>query len=155
MESLHFKERGMEKKTKKTKREKTASKRAKSAPQSVYVQVFDGGRRYETGTSVKMGQRKPWRRPNPEEILSAIPGAVLSLLVKVGDEVTKDQELMMYEAMKMHSVVRAPFAGTVAQILVKEGDKIKKEALMMVIKAAGRTDEVGEVTPEFYFEDFG
>ena len=134
---------------------KKKKKRAGAKSQTVYIQVFEGGRRYETATSVKMGLRKPWRKPNPQEIRSAIPGSVLLLLVQAGDIVEKDQELMVYEAMKMHSVVRAPFAGQVEQVLVKNGDKIKKDALMMVVKANETVGPVGEVEPELYLEDFG
>ena len=119
-----------------------------------YVQVFEGGRRYITRTSVKMELRKPWQKPDPEEIRSVIPGSVLSLMVQEGDEVTKDQELMVYIAMKMHNVIRAPFAGKVAQIRVKSGDKLQKGALMMVIRANDPLSAVEPVAPELYFEDF-
>ena len=119
-----------------------------------YVQVFDGGRRYVTQSSVKMELRKPWQKPNPEEIRSVIPGSVLSLLVQKGDEVVKDQELMVYVAMKMHNVIRSPFAGKVAQIAVKSGDKLQKGALMMVIRAHEPLNPVEQVTPDLFFEDF-
>ena len=119
-----------------------------------YVQVFDGGRKYVTQTSVKMGLRKPWYKPNPEEIRSVIPGSVLSLFVQDGDEVAKGQELMVYEAMKMHNIIRAPFAGKVEQIAVKSGDKLQKGALMMAIRAHEPLHPAQPVAPELYFEDF-
>ena len=106
----------------------------------IYVQVFEGGRKYETHSSVKMGMRKPWRKPNPEEICSTIPGSVVLLFVKEGDTVEKDQQIMMYEAMKMCNVIRAPFSGTVVQILVALGDKLPKGAPMMVIRASETAD---------------
>jgi len=119
---------------------------------TIYVQVFDGGRKYVTQSSVKMGLRKPWQKPNPEEIRSVIPGSVLSLSVQEGDEVAIGQELMVYVAMKMHNVIRAPFAGKIEQITVKNGDKLQKGALMMVIRA--HEPLVDPVAPEVYFEDF-
>jgi len=119
---------------------------------SFYVQVFDGGRKYVTHSSIKMEMRKPWHKPNPEEIRSVIPGSVLSLFVQEGEQVAKDQELMEYEAMKMHNIIRAPFAGNVEQIAVKNGDKLQKGALMMVVRALEPL--IDPVTPELYFEDF-
>ena len=100
----------------------------------IHVQVSEGGRKYETRTSPKMALRKAWQRPNPEELRAIIPGVVLSLSVQEGDVVEVNQELMVYETMKMHNVIRAPFSGTVMQICVKQGDKLPKGALMMVIR---------------------
>jgi len=121
----------------------------------IYIQIFDGGRRYETYSSIKMDLRKPWKKPNPQEIHSAIPGSVLSFLVKEGDEVKKDQDLMVYEAMKMHNKIRSPFDGTVEQIAVKCGDKLQKGALMMVIKASEPQDTAAPDGSDLYLEDFG
>ena len=138
----------IEKKKKSKKESKTLANPA------YYVQVFEGGRRYVTRTSVKMELRKPWQKPDPEEIRAVIPGSVLSLMVQEGDEVAKDQELMVYVAMKMHNVIRAPFAGRVAQIRVKSGDKLQKGALMMIIRAHEPHQTAKPVAPELYFEDF-
>ena len=136
-------------------REKRASKTSQEDEKRIYVQIFEGGRRYETYSSVKMGLRKPWKKPNPQEIRSSIPGSVLSFLVKEGDEVKKDQELMIYEAMKMHNMIRAPFDGVIEQILVKCGDKLQKGALMMTIKANEQEDSAGTGATDLYMEDFG
>ena len=107
---------------------------------SIHVQVSEGGRKYETRLSPKMTLRKAWQKPNPNEILSIIPGVVLSLLVREGDEVAVNQEIMVYETMKMHNVIRAPYAGMITQICVKQGDKVPKGALMMVIRPSEAND---------------
>ena len=120
----------------------------------MYVQVYDGGRKYETRTSAKVALRKPWQKPDPEEIRSVISGVVLSLSVKEGDLVTKNQPVMVFEAMKMHNNVCAPFSGVVEQILVSVGDKMPKGALMMVIRASEPVDTVCSDTSELYLEDF-
>ena len=119
-----------------------------------YVQVYEGGRKYETRSSVKMKMHKVWQKPNPEEICSVIPGSVLSFFVKEGDKVAKDDDLMIYEAMKMHNIIRAPFDGTVEQITAKQGDRLPKGALMMVIRPSSMPTNPNAMniqTP--YFED--
>ena len=121
---------------KKEKEEKRLERLHKKAEPLIYVQVFEGGRKYETHTSVKMGMRKPWRKPNPEEICSAIPGSVMSLFVNEGDPVERGQQIMVYEAMKMRNVIRAPFAGVVMQIMVKVGDKLPRGVPMIVIRSS-------------------
>ena len=57
-------------------------------------------------------------------VTSPMPGVVFSVGVSVGQQVVKDQELLVLEAMKMESPVYAPFAGTVESILVKQGDAV-------------------------------
>ena len=121
----------------------------------IYVQVFEGGRKYETHSSVKMELRKPWQKPNPQEIRSVIPGSVLSFFVQEGEAVARDQEIMVYEAMKMHNVVRAPFGGVVEKITVQCGDRLQKGVLMMVIKPSEPTEVIGPDVQEFNLEDFG
>ena len=121
----------------------------------IYVQVSEGGRKYETWPSVKMKMRKPWRKPDPREICSTIPGSVVSLFVKEGDTVEKEQQLMVFEAMKMHNVIRAPFSGTVEQVLVKPGDKLPRGVVMMVICFSETEETAAEpVSQNAYYEDF-
>jgi len=119
----------------------------------IYVQIFEGGRKYETHSSVKMGMRKPWRKPNPEEICSTIPGSVVSLFVKEGDTVEKEQQIMVYEAMKMNNVIRAPFSGVVMQVLVNAGDKLPRGVPMVVIRSSEST-ETDPVHESHDFESF-
>jgi len=57
-------------------------------------------------------------------VTSPMPGVVFKIGVSVGQQVAKDQELLVLEAMKMESPVYAPCAGTVASILVKQGDAV-------------------------------
>ena len=46
-------------------------------------------------------------------------------MVEVGQEIQKGDPLLVLEAMKMETEVRAPVAGTVASVDVKEGDGVK------------------------------
>jgi len=97
------------------------------------IRVFEEGRKYETTYTPKYERRKAWVRPNPEEIKSFLPGTVEKIMVKVGEKVTAGQELMIYTAMKMHNIIRAPFAGTVSAIPVDAGSKQVRGAVMMLI----------------------
>lgn len=57
---------------------------------------------------------------------SPMTGIVFKIRVSVGQQVTKDQELLVLEAMKMESPVYAPHAGTIASIHVKESDAVSE-----------------------------
>ena len=56
------------------------------------------------------------------------------MLVKVGDEVDADDELIIIEALKMENPVYAPCAGTVSEIRVKKGDIVEDDDVLLIIE---------------------
>ncbi len=64
-------------------------------------------------------------------VTSPMPGLVFKIGVTIGQQVAKDQELLVLEAMKMESPVYAHSAGTVASILVKEGDAVSEGQVLI------------------------
>jgi biotin carboxyl carrier protein len=58
-------------------------------------------------------------------VASPMAGHVFKCLVKPGDVVAHNQELIVLDAMKMETPIAAPFAGTVRAVLVKEGDSVE------------------------------
>lgn len=62
---------------------------------------------------------------------SPIAGKILKINIKVGQEVTEDDELFIIEAMKMENPVFGD-AGTVKELLVKIGDKVEEGDVLAV-----------------------
>ncbi len=62
---------------------------------------------------------------------------VLSILVKVGDTVAKEDPLIELESDKATMEVPSPAAGKVVEIKVAEGDKVSEGALILVLEAEG------------------
>lgn len=60
-----------------------------------------------------------------EEIGATLSGSVVTVLVKEGDKVVKNQPLAVTEAMKMETNLTSPMDGTVKTIYVKAGDSIE------------------------------
>jgi acetyl-CoA carboxylase biotin carboxyl carrier protein len=69
-----------------------------------------------------------------EEVTAPVSGKVWKILVKVGDKVQYDDELMILEAMKMENALYAPADGTVAAIKVAEGDQVEPNQVLIVIE---------------------
>ena len=67
---------------------------------------------------------------NPAEIGANIPGNIVKLLVKEGDEVSEKQPVAVVEAMKMETNILAPMKGTVDKIYVEEGQQVKAGELI-------------------------
>lgn len=72
-------------------------------------------------------------RGNPAHVAAPMPGKVLKVLVKPGDEVKAGAVLMVTEAMKMETNVKAKADCKVAEVKFKEGDKVEKEDLIIVL----------------------
>lgn len=59
------------------------------------------------------------------EVAAPTPGNILKLMVKMGDRVSRDQPLVIMEAMKMESEVKSPCDGHVLAIHVAAGDTVQ------------------------------
>ena len=70
------------------------------------------------------GARKS-KKKEEGDLSSPISGKVVSVKVKNGDNVKKDDILMVIEAMKMEYLIRAPFNGKVKKVNFKEKDQIE------------------------------
>jgi biotin carboxyl carrier protein len=68
------------------------------------------------------------------ELKAMMPGRVVNLLVKVGDEVAAQQGIIIVEAMKMENELKSPKAGKVTDIKVAAGQTVEKGALLVVIE---------------------
>ncbi|MGP1396966.1 MAG: acetyl-CoA carboxylase biotin carboxyl carrier protein [Inquilinaceae bacterium] len=64
--------------------------------------------------------------------LSPEPGA--PAFVKVGDQVTEGQTLMIVEAMKVMNPIRAPRSGRVKQIMVSDSQPVEFGETLMVVE---------------------
>lgn len=66
-----------------------------------------------------------------KSVTAPIPGVIISIAVKEGDEVKQGQELCVLEAMKMKNAIRAGRAGKIAAIRVAAGDHVKHGQALM------------------------
>ncbi len=64
-------------------------------------------------------------------LTSPMPGRIVKIFVKLGDKVTKGQDLLIIEAMKMENKMVAPYDGTVKMIYFPEGDQVEANVLLM------------------------
>ncbi|MFS4417114.1 biotin/lipoyl-containing protein [Maribacter sp. 2307ULW6-5] len=66
-----------------------------------------------------------------KEIEAPMPGLILELAVKEGQEVRENDTLLVLEAMKMENTIVSPRDGVIKSIAIKKGDAVeKKQALI-------------------------
>ena len=69
------------------------------------------------------------------EILSPMPGKIVSVTAKVGAKVKKGEALVVLEAMKMEHTLTAPFDGKVVDVKASAGDHVSEGALLVKLEA--------------------
>ena len=69
-----------------------------------------------------------------KEILAPMPGKIIEILVKEGDQVEEDQELLVLEAMKMENVIPATDGGKVVEIKVKMDETVNTNQVLVVLE---------------------
>ena len=70
---------------------------------------------------------------NGTEAIAPVNGNVWKILVKEGDRVEKDQQIMILEAMKMEIDVVAPVSGTISKILTEPSKAVEEGQTLAVI----------------------
>lgn len=66
-----------------------------------------------------------------KEMKSPMPGLVVDVRVKDGDEIKKGDVLVVLQAMKMENILKCPADATVKKIHVKKDDTVEKNQLLV------------------------
>lgn len=78
--------------------------------------------------------RKKAEPTNKEHVGATMPGSVLDVLVQKGERVTLGQPIIITEAMKMETTIKANVEGIIDQIYVTNDDVIETGDLLIEIK---------------------
>jgi biotin carboxyl carrier protein len=74
-------------------------------------------------------------KTNPDasktKIIAPIPGVILSMNVKVGDEIKEGDVLLVLEAMKMENSITSEKSGVVSVVNVKVGQQVLQSEVMI------------------------
>lgn len=68
-----------------------------------------------------------------EPVNSPMPGNILRVEVKEGEQIKAGQLLVVLEAMKMENEILAPHDGTVAQVVVSKGTTVETGSPLIVL----------------------
>ncbi len=66
-------------------------------------------------------------------VASPMPGLIVEVPVKVGQEVKKGQTVVILESMKMENELKAPRDGTVHRVEVQKGDSVEQNKPLVFI----------------------
>ena len=74
------------------------------------------------------------KREQAEEIRAAMPGLVVRVEVKEGDQVRAGDGLIIVEAMKMENELRAPRPGVIKRVFVQQGTTVDQGQTLVLIE---------------------
>ena len=69
-----------------------------------------------------------------KHVVAPMPGKVVDILVKTGDEVLEYQEVLILEAMKMENAIPSTESGKVKAILVKKDDTVAAKQVLIELE---------------------
>jgi glutaconyl-CoA/methylmalonyl-CoA decarboxylase subunit gamma len=98
----------------------------------------------ETGKEAIVKTEKKTPAPNPvkaaisstpevngKSLTAPLPGTIVEIFVKVGDQVQAGHVMLVIEAMKMKNSIRSVYSGNVSEVLVSVGQSVAhKQALI-------------------------
>lgn len=64
-------------------------------------------------------------------VTSPVGGTIVEVKLRNGDKVTKGQEILVLEAMKMHTAIAAPADGVIKSIPVAAGDTVREGQVLV------------------------
>lgn len=107
-------------------------------PEDIVVETLDEIV-LEGGTQGAVKSTISRKRPKPSaegDVVVGMPCNILDVLVKVGQQVTAGQAVLITEAMKMETEVTAPISGTVKAVHVVKGEPANPDEVLIEIAPA-------------------
>lgn len=126
----------------------------------------NAGRLYETATKIDAERAAQEAADGPQEeevsrssnlppagpgeayVLTHLPGRVVSVAVKEGQEIRKGEEVLIVESMKMEHTVRAAASGKVVKVLAKPGDNFEEGDAVALLSTSDGADDTEAVVEE-------
>ncbi len=105
-------------------------------PEEIMVETLEEIGLAESG-EVLPAKTKGSKRPQakqPGHVTTSMPGTIVDVLVKEGDEVKEGNPLLVTEAMKMETELQAPISGKVVAIHVQRGDTVNPDETLIEIE---------------------
>jgi len=89
---------------------------------------------YQTKISKRFQNRKPYQPKDLKKIHAFIPGSIVQIFLKVGQQVHRGDHLLVLEAMKMKNNLSCPLDGKIKSVNVSEGQTVIKNQLLIELE---------------------
>ena len=69
-----------------------------------------------------------------KDIKAPMPGKILEIICKEGDELKKGDKVLILEAMKMENILKSPGEGKVKTIKISTGENVEKNQILILFE---------------------
>ncbi|SRR6266498_337564 len=101
-------------------------------------QILLNGTSYEVVVrdprSLRSRKRTGSSDEGPQRLVSSMPGKVMRILAREGDQISAGQGIIVVEAMKMQNEIRSSKAGTLKKLLVREGRNVNAGEVLAIVE---------------------
>lgn len=114
------------------------------AEESFTVRRGPGGRMFVRGRwyDVFVNDRRSWRgrqsgesgEEGPQKLTASMPGKVVRVLAREGDEIQANQGIVVIEAMKMQNEIRAPKPGVLRKLRAQPGMNVNAGEVLAIVE---------------------
>ena len=113
------------------------------AEQSFAVRREPGGRIFVRGRwyEVYVNDRRSWRGrksrepgEGPQKLTASMPGKVVRVLAREGDEIRANQGIVVIEAMKMQNEIRSPRPGMLRKLRAQTGMNVNAGEVLGIVE---------------------
>jgi biotin carboxyl carrier protein len=73
-------------------------------------------------------------KSDKEKIIAPMPGKIVEVLVREGDEIQRGEAVLILEAMKMQNEINSPVDGLITAVNIKPNFNVMKDDVMVEIK---------------------
>ena len=102
---------------------------------SLFYSVYVNGRFFKVEKkSVLQILGKSGAKAQKRDIKTSMPGRIVKVFVKEGDQVKEGRAVLVLEAMKMQNEIKAPQSGKITRINPQAGDSVEAGALLFSIE---------------------
>jgi len=95
---------------------------------------FDATVRTQLQETANDLQKRQSKLKHHSDVKAPMPGLILKLKKKVGEEVKLGEPILILEAMKMENELRSPAGGILKKIFYKEGQSVEKDSIILTIE---------------------
>lgn len=81
----------------------------------------------------KMGIKRSFESIS-KDVKAPMPGKVLNIMVKPGDELKKGEPLLILEAMKMENIIKSDSDCIIDEVLINSNQNVEKNELLISLK---------------------
>jgi biotin carboxyl carrier protein len=100
--------------------------------------IFVGGDRFEYSVedprSWQGRKRRAVSQSGPQKLTASMPGKVVRVLAREGENVQVGQGIVILEAMKMQNEIKSPKAGILQKVLARVGANVNPGEVLAVIE---------------------